>query len=80
MSQQATRDAILAGKYHGNGLYYDRHITPLCDADRREKAAAADRAIKAARFRARSSIERVADELSNGGPILPEEIAAMCDP
>ena len=39
MSQQATRDAIL------RGTYYERVIKPLCDADR---------AIKAARFRARS--------------------------
>lgn len=58
MSQQATRDAIL------RGTYYERVIKPLCDADKRETAAAADRAIKAARFRARSC----------------KEIAALCDP
>jgi hypothetical protein len=80
MSQQATRDAILAGKYHGNGLYCDRHITPLCTADRRAKALAADRAIKAARFRARPYIPQVASELISGGRILPEEIAALGEP
>lgn len=74
MSQQATRDAIL------RGTYYERVIKPLCDADKREKAAAADRAIKAARFRARPRTVVVATELLHSGRILPEEIAALCDP
>ena len=51
MSQQSTRDAIL------RGTYYERVIKPLCDADKRAKAAAEARAIKAARFRARSCKE-----------------------
>lgn len=74
MSQQATRDAIL------RGTYYERAIKPLCDADKREKAAAADRAIKAARFRARPRTVVVATELLHSGRILPEEIAALGEP
>jgi hypothetical protein len=66
MSQQATRDAIL------RGTYYERVIKPLCDADKREKAAAADRAIKAARFRARPR--------TVVGRILPGEIATRGEP
>jgi hypothetical protein len=80
MSRLETRESILAGKYHGNGLYYDRHVKPMCDADKREKAAAADRAFKAARFRARPYIPQVASELISGGRILPEEIAALGEP
>lgn len=77
MSNQMTRDAILAGKYHGsNGPYYDRHIKPLCEAREREKAAAAVRAIRAASPRARRAAAPYGDTC-HGVPVTSEEIDAL---
>lgn len=77
MSHAATQAAILAGKYHGNGPHYEKHVKPLCEASRREQAAAAARSAKAARPRRASAPY---GDTCQGMRVLPEEIAALGEP
>lgn len=81
MSHAATQAAILAGKYHGNGLHYEQHVKPLVHAANEEERAKKHRAVLLGNHHSKAGITGHILYLDpKAGPPLPEEIAALCDP
>lgn len=81
MSHAATQAAILAGKYHGNGPHYEKHVKPLVHAANEEERAKKHRAVLLGNHRSKAGITGQMLYLDpKAGPTLPEEIAALCDP
>ena len=72
---------ILAGRYHGYGLHYEKHVKPLVHAANEEERAKKHRAVLLSNHRSKAGITGHMLYLDpKAGPPLPEELAALGEP